>query len=782
MEKPPNKTILIVVIVLILLLAAALVAAWPKEKDPKNNSSALLPNGSSNSSAAFDSNHISSNAGEKGKDPVLANPSIGGREPPIPPTNANFTAKLYDYNEVTHTLRLLVQADQEIGPFPGFAAGFENIGTGASGNMTVRHEIFQDSPDMFLVSITGVPLNTPGDGQVYTFSLSEIRGSGTGDSVCYPFDGGNGTDADNAFEIANIVQFDALRYYAGSSGEGKYFKLVMPDETYPGFDANVFVMPPDWNNESAAVQRGYSDGKFWQPVGSAEKPFSGTFDGNGILMDSFDINRPDADYMGIFGVTASGSVLKNVTVTGTIMTGKDYVGGLAAQNNGLIDACSVRSEIHGKINVGGVAGVNSGTISNSEHVANIVSGNISVGGVAGVNSGTISQSHGGRWEGLPNTSGIYGYEENVGGIAGVNMGSGSISDSYFVGSVTGVNSVGGLAGKSSAGISNCYATGSTIIGTGSDIGGAIGTRHDGTLSNITAVDAVHSPLGSNVGGLIGNNTGDFDGRTVSGATYLSGGVTGKNYVGGLIGFHGGGSVHDVISSGPVTGNSSVGGLVGYNNASIANSTANGAVTGNASVGGIAGTNNGPGTISASFTNGYTVTGNGDDTGGLVGLNFGTVSNSYSCDPVTGVNNVGGIAGSNYKTVSNCYVYYAPVSASGNYAGGIVGFSSPYAPNRIQNCTVLFGLPVSSGSESTLGRITGNFDPSQTTLSNNYGTDGRGKNPAGSGWVSNISGKDGASNTYDPEQSLYESIGWDFGPAGFWVWGGNYPVLRWPSAI
>ena len=116
------------------------------------------------------------------------------------------------------------------------------------------------------------------------------------------------------------------------------------------------------------------------------------------------------------------------------------------------------------------------------------------------------------------------------------------------------------------------------------------------------------------------------------------------------------------SKGGVKGGSDVGGLVGLNGGTVSNSYATGSVTGSSYVGGLVGGNS---TVNAIISNSYatgsvtgsvTGTGNYRDVGGLVGFNGGTVSNSYATGSVTGSSYVGGLVGRNYgtNTISNSY--------------------------------------------------------------------------------------------------------------------------------
>lgn len=122
----------------------------------------------------------------------------------------------------------------------------------------------------------------------------------------------------------------------------------------------------------------------------------------------------------------------------------------------------------------------------------------------------------------------------------------------------------------------------------------------------------------------------------------------------------------------IIGRFDTGGLVGWNEGTITNSYSMGNIIGNGShVGGLVGTNCNSGTISNSYSTG-SVQGNSYYTGGLAGSNIGgSISNSYSTCNVTGNNSTGGLVGISYNgTIKNSY---STGSVTGNSStGGLVG--------------------------------------------------------------------------------------------------------------
>jgi len=160
----------------------------------------------------------------------------------------------------------------------------------------------------------------------------------------------------------------------------------------------------------------------------------------------------------------------------------------------------------------------------------------------------------------------------------------------------------------------------------------------------------------------------------------------------------------------VTGAGWVGGLVGYNWGTITNSYSTGNVSGDRYVGGLVGQNYG-GTITNSYSTG-SVTGD-EYVGGLVGANWdGTITNSYSTGSVSGNDDVGGLVGENYEgTITNSY---STGSVEGEErVGGLVGRN--YETGTIENS-------YSTGSvtgDDYVGGLVGRNGGDDATITNSY---------------------------------------------------------------
>ena len=135
-------------------------------------------------------------------------------------------------------------------------------------------------------------------------------------------------------------------------------------------------------------------------------------------------------------------------------------------------------------------------------------------------------------------------------------------------------------------------------------------------------------------------------------------------------------------------------------------------TGTSSVGGLVGMNGG--TIRDSYATGD-ITGTDDRVGGLVGSNtLGTVASSYVASFVSGVNRVGGLVGSNDDNSSIMASYaMAEVEGSGNAIGGLSGANS----GDISDSYVAAGTSSVSGS-SRVGGLVGRNAPAGT-ITNSY---------------------------------------------------------------
>lgn len=157
----------------------------------------------------------------------------------------------------------------------------------------------------------------------------------------------------------------------------------------------------------------------------------------------------------------------------------------------------------------------------------------------------------------------------------------------------------------------------------------------------------------------------------------------------------GGIVKDVgVMDADITGRVKVGGLVGINRGFLSSTYSAGSVTGSHNVGGLIGDNR-KGVVDNSYST-SNVSSRGIWAGGLIGWNDGTVSDSYATGNVTGENNVGGLIGWNEGTVKNSYAT-GSVTGKEYYAGGLIGYnfsgavSNSYATGSVRGKYDVGGL-------------------------------------------------------------------------------------------
>jgi len=234
-----------------------------------------------------------------------------------------------------------------------------------------------------------------------------------------------------------------------------------------------------------------NQGKGWQPIGTSDDPFTGSFDGQGYEISDMFINRPDESLVGLFGAVNEGGVIQNVKVVNVNVTGEWAIGGLVGENWGDVRNSYSGGTVSGEDCVGGLVGGNAGDVSNSYSTASVT----------------------GHWD--------------VGGLVGCSDSDGMVSNSYSVGNVTGEWAVGSLMGGNLGGIvAKSYSTGDV---TGDDyVGGLVGDNQ-GTVSNSYSIGSVTGEW--YVGGLVGDN----DSLGIVSNSYASGSVTGYSFVGGLVG-------------------------------------------------------------------------------------------------------------------------------------------------------------------------------------------------------------------------------------------------------
>jgi filamentous hemagglutinin family protein len=265
--------------------------------------------------------------------------------------------------------------------------------------------------------------------------------------------------------------------------------------------------------------------------------FNGNFNGLGNTISNLTLSLTGDNLPGIalFG-TMTGAI-ENLGIVGASLTllGNNNAGAmLALANNGTISNSHVTASINTTGNGETAAALvyeNDGTITNSYVTASInTTGDVDpTGALTNINNGTIADSHatasiniignGDTTGALANASSgpisnsyaigsitINGGNADFGGLVGVTGGSGSISSSYANVAIgpTGAGilggALGGLVGLAIGPITNSYAVGAVIGGSGSDVGGVAGELNGLGVTNVFAAGQLGGD-GSTIGGI-----------------------------------------------------------------------------------------------------------------------------------------------------------------------------------------------------------------------------------------------------------------------------------------
>ncbi|MCQ2063853.1 MAG: hypothetical protein MJY99_11025 [Fibrobacter sp.] len=252
----------------------------------------------------------------------------------------------------------------------------------------------------------------------------------------------------------------------------------------------------------------------WTPIGTSEKPYTGTFDGNGHTIRGLYVNDGDAEYVGLFGYIDESAKVQNVGVDDSYFKGCQYVGGVVGYNyNGTVSNVYNTGSVSGETFVGGVVGKNEGSVSNVYNTGSVSESGNDVGGVVGNNFGTVSNAY--------NTGSVSGSGDDVGGVVGYSF-NGTVSNVYNTGSVSGNGvGVGGVVGNNYGTVSNAYYNTDFYAGNAVGEGDASGANVEGKTTLELASKTLPNGFDENVWVAGSISIGD-DGSVTFGLPYLNG--------------------------------------------------------------------------------------------------------------------------------------------------------------------------------------------------------------------------------------------------------------------
>lgn len=337
----------------------------------------------------------------------------------------------------------------------------------------------------------------------------------------------------------------------------------------------------DWNDQNTDidVKEGFVS------IGSEGEgnSFTGKFDGLDYNIFNLNIDR-DTGNVGLFGVVGNGAVIRNVTLVGGSIKGRDNVGALAGQvsDSAQISNIMNSASVTGSSNVGGIIGSADHGTTDQEML--VFENLVNTGTVQGASSvgGLIGSLTGGKLSGTSyNLGGVTGSGANVGGLVGYASGA-ALGDGtnliYNRLNVSGKYNVGGIVGsmtnttvKNAENSGNVTATGHTteaykyhtahtfndenVDDNGvrtetvniANAGGIAGTASGGSkISDVQNSGDVSSGIDTkdnggytfytagNVGGIVGR----AENTNITDATNTENDVRGAHNVGGIAGYFG----------------------------------------------------------------------------------------------------------------------------------------------------------------------------------------------------------------------------------------------------
>ena len=117
-----------------------------------------------------------------------------------------------------------------------------------------------------------------------------------------------------------------------------------------------------------------NNARVWTPIGTSEKPFKGTFDGQGHTISGLYYNSENGTSIGLFGCTAACCTIKDFEMRNCYFKGKSHIGSVVGQGGGTITDIYSNATITCSVEfAGGMIGYVDAAISNSQTEKNLIS-------------------------------------------------------------------------------------------------------------------------------------------------------------------------------------------------------------------------------------------------------------------------------------------------------------------------------------------------------------------------------------------------------------------------
>ena len=234
---------------------------------------------------------------------------------------------------------------------------------------------------------------------------------------------------------------DGYTYYKISNqGQLRWFANQVNNQNRPNINAHL-------------MKDITMDGTEWTPIGTDTIAFTGTFDGQGYTISKLTCTDTNKDHVGLVG-HAIDATIRNVTVQGTTLNGRDYIGSVCGYlTGGTITNCHAVETVIGNKYCGGIVGYIMGNTN--------VTGCTNSGTVSGYNflGGIVGQANRATVQRCFNSGAVTGNSSPIGGIVGF-ANNATVQDCGNNGTVTRADSsgdCGGIAGSTNtSSIQNCY--------------------------------------------------------------------------------------------------------------------------------------------------------------------------------------------------------------------------------------------------------------------------------------------------------------------------------------
>ncbi len=365
-----------------------------------------------------------------------------------------------------------------------------------------------------------------------------------------PLFSGNGAE-ENPYLIENIDDLMNLHVTVNlglDDYSGKYFRQT----------ENIDLTPFAYTEVASAVTENKNitlNANGWFGIGTKTNSFKGVYDGTEKSV-TLKITSSDSDaaYHGVFGNNAG--TVKNVIVNGSVVSAQKTadlrIAGVVGNNSGTVSNCKNYAEINAPestsaYHLAGVVGYNTGNVTNCENHGKIGLEGVAIhtaGGVIGLDNGSAAHNV----TDCRNYGNVYGSFE-IGGVIGRANNNLTASGLVNEGTITGNYRIGGVFGhfQTNSTATDCVngakngdeidTTKGLVIGVSETAnandcaGGIIGVMFSSTVKNCVNYANVTSTF-NRVGGIAGHADG-VDFQIENCKNY--GDVTGKAYVGGIIG-------------------------------------------------------------------------------------------------------------------------------------------------------------------------------------------------------------------------------------------------------